>query len=341
MKPEEYLDQLLEARSHGHPPLSVNDDEIAASLAAAEMLTRLQEIEVPADVTRRLEATLRTRVSARRPVQLNSLASLNENVLPPTRRRSSERTHREPKRRAWIAIGGVAAMLILAFAGLLALSAHTLPGGSGQGGNQVISPTTTIPAQSRVNVDIALLRSALVDLSADVNDQRSDAVIQRALQTVASRSHDCQNAMAAVPTGSERDATQQDLNAALAEEERTVRQLLGQVDWPMRLLFTRQLGVLGDAVPTITHASAHVQQNGTVLITLTGTHFASQARLMVNGKSDGTVIKVLSDQLVASIPLSQGSPGTHAFGVLNPDGTAAQFIYTGEDDHNGPGTPDT
>src|SRR5258708_7215447 len=168
MNQEEYLDQLLEARRYGRTQPSAHNDEITASLAAAEMLTRLRAIEVPAEFASRLEVSLRARVSSRRSIQSNSQTLSNENILPLTRRRSSARTRSAPRQRAWIALPWIAAMLVLAFAGLLALSAHTLPGGSlaglGPASNQATSPVLNNSPQSQVNSDILLLRNALADL---------------------------------------------------------------------------------------------------------------------------------------------------------------------------------
>lgn len=338
MNQEEYLDQLLEARRSGHPQPPLSDDELAACLAAAKMFTRLQEIEVPADLARRLEVSLRAHANARLRSPDGQIL-LNEKVLPIVQQHHAANAYRTPRRRAWAAMLGIAAMLILAFAGLLAFSAHIPPGGSLSGqkppGTQV---TSTTDPQSLVNADILLLRSALTDLRTDVANQSSDGTIKLDLQTVSTRSRICQKAVAAVPAGAERDTAQQNLNAALTEEEQTIRQLLAPVDWPTRLLFTQQLGVLGDPIPTITHVSVRLQSNGMYLVTLTGTHFASQARLMLNGQPVGTVSKALTDQLVATIPGTQGYPGQHGFGVLNPDGTAAQFVHTDGDDHNSSGT---
>ena len=44
------------------------------------------------------------------------------------------------------------------------------------------------------------------------------------------------------------------------------------------------MGALGDAVPTVTQVMVHPQSNGTLLITLTGTHFAPQAELIIDGR---------------------------------------------------------
>jgi hypothetical protein len=59
---------------------------------------------------------------------------------------------------------------------------------------------------------------------------------------------------------------------------------------------------------------------------------------MINGKSMGTVTQSTSGQLVAVISSSQWPHDTHAFGILNPDGTAAQMLlgydrYEHESDH--------
>jgi hypothetical protein len=116
--------------------------------------------------------------------------------------------------------------------------------------------------------------------------------------------------------------------------------MLDQVDWPVRLAFTRQLGALGDAVPTVTQVLVHPQSNGTLLITLTGTHFAPHVELMIDGRPGGTVSQSTSQQLVAVVSTSAWSAGPHALGVRNPDGTAAQMVLSDEsDDHNGSGTP--
>ncbi len=61
MNPEEYLDRLIERRKRGEAQLPVTDDEVAASLAAAEMLTQLEEIDVPPEFAGRLELSIRAR----------------------------------------------------------------------------------------------------------------------------------------------------------------------------------------------------------------------------------------------------------------------------------------
>jgi hypothetical protein len=126
----------------------------------------------------------------------------------------------------------------------------------------------------------------------------------------------------------------------LPAAHKTVRQLLDQVDWPVRLACTQQLGALGDAVPTVTQVMVHAQSNGTLLITLTGTHFAPHAELIIDGRPEGVVSQSTSQQVVAVVSDAAWSAGPHALGVRNPDGTTAQMALGDEsDDRNRYGTP--
>lgn len=341
MNQEEYLDQLLETQGYGRNQLSGDNDEITASLAAAERLTRLREIDVPADFTYRLEVSLRAHIRSHCLIPPSSQALSGKRPIPIERHRSSSNVRRASRHQAWAAMLTLAAVLVLAFAGLLALSAHSLPGGPLSHSTQVehqLTPTFANNQQNAAHADIERLQSALADLRTAVNNRRDNTIIRAALKAVVARTNDCRSAVAAVTAGPARDAVQQDLDRVLTDEEQTIRQLLSQLDWSMQVLFTQQLGVLGDPIPTVTHATVHAQSNGTLLITLTGTHFAPHAELILDGQPKGTVSQITAQQLVAIIHPSQWFPGTRAFGVLNPDGTAAQFVLNGGGDHSGSGT---
>lgn len=77
MKREEYLDRLLERQDYRGNRRSASNDEITASMTAAERLTRLQEIDVPADFARRLELSLRAHCR----IQQNSKVASNRRDL--------------------------------------------------------------------------------------------------------------------------------------------------------------------------------------------------------------------------------------------------------------------
>jgi len=342
MNPEEYLDRLIERREHGEVQLPVINDEFAASLTAVEALAHLQEINVPPEFAGRLELSIRARV--------HIVAGQNGRIIPIVNHQSPARSHRFPMRRVSIAVLGIAAVLMLACIGIITASAHSLPGDLLYGVKQAEHQFTLTLAddpQDRASAQIDQLRNALADLNTVVNDGRDDDAIKLALKTVAAKTNDSLETVTALPAGPEQKAAQQDLDSVLAGEEQALRYLLDRVDWPMRVAFTRQLGVLGDPVPTVTHVMVRIQSNGTLLITLTGTNFSPHAELIIKGQPVGVVSQSTPQQLVAVISSSEWSRGTHAFGVLNPDGTAAQMVLNGDDnehpeqdsDHNRYGTP--
>jgi hypothetical protein len=330
MNPDEYVDRLLDRREHGEPPLPVSNDEVAASLAAAEVLTQLREIAVPPEFASSLELYLRAR--ARSGGQQTSTA------LPVVRPGS-----RAGVRRSWTAMLGFAAVLLAACISLLTASAHSLPGDALYGLKRAEDQFTLHFAsgpQDRARAQIDQLQSALVDLRTVVTAGRGDDAIRLALENVAATTQDSRGAVAALPAGAQREAAQRELAGVLAQEEQTVRQMLTQVDWPVRLACTQQLGALGEAVPTVTQVLVHAQSPGTLLITLTGSHFAPGAELILDGRPEGTVSQSSAQQLVAVVSAAAWTAGAHALGVRNPDGTAAQMVLGDEsDDHNGSGTP--
>ena len=324
MNPEDYLDRLIERRERGAMLPPVTNDKVSASLAAAEILTQLREIDVPAEFASRLELSIRTRA--------RGLAQQNGRTIPLARPRSPASSHRFLRRLSPIAVLGAAAVLILVYVFVLTAYTRSLPGDPLYGlkqAEQQFTRTFAVDPQDSASVQINQLRSSLVDLNTVVNDGRGDDAIRLALNIVAVKTSDCQRAVAVVPAGTGREAAQRDLDGTLAVERQTLRHLLDHVGWPIRLAFTKQLGALGDPVPTVTHVMVLTQNNGTVLIILTGTHFAPHAELIIDGRPGGIVSQSTPEQLVAVISNSAWSPGAHALGVRNPDGTAAQIVFNG------------
>jgi len=228
-------------------------------------------------------------------------------------------------------------MLLVACAGLLTVSARSLPGDALYDLKQAeerFEINFASNPQDRISVQIDQLRSALTDLNTVANSGRGDDAIRLALNTLADKTNNARGAVAALPAGTDRDAAQQNLDGLLAGEDQTLRGLLNHADWPIRRAITGQLGALGDPVPTVTSVTELTQSNGTLLITLTGTHFAPGTRLVIDGQSEGTVIRNTPQQLVAVISNSNGLYGEHEFGVLNPDGTAAQMTYEKDSNHD-------
>ena len=337
MKPEEYLDRLIESREHGLEPLPIASDEVAASLTAARALERLNELDVPPDFARRLELSIRLRT--------RELAHEHDSSHEDTRPLQlsiprSPRPRRLAMHRAWIAALGIAAALMLACVGILTVSAQSLPGdplyGLKQATEQFRMNFSSSP-QDRINAQIDQLHSSLADLNTVVNNRRSDDAIRVALNAIVDNTKSASEAVAALPAGTDHDTAQQNLQSTLNEEDQTLRSLLNQVDWSIKVAFTGQLGALGDSVPTASHVTTALQSNGTLLITLTGTHFAPGARLVIDGQPVGTVTTNTPGQLTAILNNAAGLFDRHGIGVLNPDGTAAQVAYEDDTHDDGPG----
>jgi hypothetical protein len=345
VNPEEYLDRLIERREHCvDVPISVAEDEIAASLAAAKLLTQLQEIEVPHEFSKRLELSIRNHA--------NNLAEQNCRTILAARPRSLAGSQRFPRRHIWVSVFRIAAVLMVVCVGVLTASARSIPGdalyGLKQAENQ-FALTFASALQSNATLQIDQLRSAIIDLKTVVNDGRDDDTIRLVLANVVGKTSDSREAVATLPAGFEQEAAQRDLASILAEEEQTLRYLLVDVDWPMQLAFTQQLSALGDPVPAVVHVVIRTQSNGTLMITLTGSHFASQVELMINGRPTGMLGQNIPGQLVAVISNSLLSSGANAIGVRNPDGTAAQLVFNldnrhyhgqPDDNHSRQGTPE-
>ena len=329
MNPEEYLDRLIERNEHGELYIPSTNDDVAASIAAAEALVQLKEINIPHGFANNLELSIRACA--------HSLTEQSRLNIPLAQSRSPIGRQSFFKRRTWVALLRVAAVFFVACVGVLTASARSLPGDALYSLKQAETQFTLTFAgapQNRASLQIDHLRSALVDLNTVVNQGRDDDAIRLALDTVAAKTSDSLEVVAALPMDSERAAAQQNLDSAIAQEEQALRQLFGNVDWPVRLAFTQQLGALGDPVPTVTNVVVRPQSNGTLLITLTGSHFAPQAQLMIGGRQIGMVNQSIPTQLVAVLSNTAWTPGVYAIGVRNPDGTAAQFILNSDDGNN-------
>jgi len=345
MNPEEYLDRLIEMHEQGELYVPAINDDFAASMVAAEALAQLKEISIPHEFANNLEFSIRAR--ARNLNERNSgnisLAqphSLNEhNRWTIQQVQSHSPVDPQPlfKRRAWITFLRVAAVLIIAGVGILTASARSQPGDALYGLSQAekqFALTFAGAPQNNANLQIDQLRSAIVDLKTAVKEGRDDSTIRLALDTVTVKTSDSQEAVAALPVDSMREEAQRALSSALAEEEQILHVLLNNVDWPVQLAFTQQLGTLGEPVPTVTNVVVHTQSNGTLLIALTGTHFAPQAQLMIDGLQNGMVRQSTPMQLIAVSGNAASSSGIYAIGVRNPDGTAAQLIINIHDQNN-------
>ncbi len=345
MKPEEYLDRLIDGYEREELSSTEYTDEVETCMKARERISQLNDILVPPGFAQRLENSIRTRARSLHeqnhrgasPARPFVVIGQNRSYAQITRSRASAGSRAGYKRRTWMALLQIAAVLIITCIGVLTASTRALPGDALYSLNQAekqFALTFASAPKSRVDLQIADLQNALVDLNTVVKEGRDDDSIRLALDTVSAITVDSQQAAAALPANTSQSAVQQDLASTLFQEEQLLRQLLNRVDWQMRLAFTQQLAALGEPVPTLTHVVVHTQNDGTLLITLSGSSFSSQLQLIVNGQQTGNIKQITSSQLVAVVR-NPGQPGgTFAVGVRDPDGTAAQLVVSSIEDNN-------
>lgn len=341
MNREDHIDRLIEQHLHEHswhPPSGADD----ALLAAAETVELLNDLEVPSALASRVEQRLRARLRSQQNGHTRPV--LHSGSSRPLARRSQPVSSRRRSivRKAWIAALSAAAVLLL-FLGVNRVAASSLPGDPLYGLKQIQQQMALSNAGSpadRANVQIAQLRSAVADLEAEVNNDRSDADVTAALQVVATDTQASQAAVDAVPAGSEHDTVAQALINALQAERDTLYRLLANARWPLRVEFTQQLGALGAQVPKVAQVKVISNSHDTLTLQVTGVNFVPGTQVVINGTQKGTITQVTPTLVVVVIPESAWPESMHTVGVMNPDGTAAQVTVSGDDgDHDGQVTP--
>lgn len=292
-------------------------------------VAQLNIVEPPQALTERVEVRIRMQARAHHNGRVVILQ-------PPYRLRAGVRLR--VFQRAWIGALVAAAVLVLAVLGVSNAAAGSLPGDPlyalKRFEQQMAVSNASNPAD-RAQVQITQLQSQIADLQAEISDGRSDADILQALNVVATSTHDSQAAVAALPAGTARDDAEQSLENTLQDEQTTLYNLLGRVDWSLRLALTGQLGALGVSIPTVIKVTVTGGPNNTLTLKLTGTNFASGARLVINGRVRGTVSQNTGTTLTATINESDWHEDESAVGVLNPDGTAAQKVVSDDGQHDG------
>jgi len=335
MRREEQFDQLLEQQRHGLVQVSALPADVAVRMAAADTFARLNAIEVPSDVAQRIEARVRNRAAA-----LQAERQLAQQQRSPLRQVS----RRPVMGRAWIAALGAVLLVVLMFLGIGTVAANSLPGDQLYGikrWEQHVTVAWTGDQNARARLLLTQVQQALADLETVMREHRSDAAIEEALATVSADTQASQNAVHALPAGKPRVALAQTLANILFDERTALHRLLSQVNWSQRVAFTRQLGALGEAVPSITGVTASWGSGDTLTLTFTGQHFAPRARLVIDGSPRGVVLSSTPTTLRVKVRASDWpNAQMDTIGIMNPDGTAAQARWTSgphQHDQGGPG----
>lgn len=330
MNPEDRLDDLL-ARGATDAPIG---DPLAASLEAANEVRQLQSIPLPPALVGRLEAAVRARARA---LQQEEIATIPR--LPTPRPRHGTPGALRPTRR--LVVAGASALMACLLIGIILInaSAHSLPGdwlyGIKQWQNQLTLAQAQTP-EDRAKVTLQQLANALTDLRAEIADHHADANVQAALTIVTKATQTAQTAANGLPAGAARQQAQVNLAQALSAERATLTTLLKQVDWPMRLLFTKQLGALGAAVPQITAVTV-TKETGNVLLRIQGSRFLPGITVLLDGQLLGLPSTFTSTLVSLQVHRVVWDGRDHLVGVQNPDGTAAEITVPNAGASNGNG----
>ncbi|MBE3561036.1 MAG: hypothetical protein IMW89_17700 [Ktedonobacteraceae bacterium] len=326
---DEQFDLLLEQlRSNDAQLPKLNEDD-AARIAAAEALARLNQVEIPSVVAQRIEDRVRARIQTLHAQRV-------------TQRRGSQRGMIGSGsffRRRWIlalSVIMVIVLLLFAFLGVTSVAASSLPGDPLyriKQFEQQVALALAHDETSRASLQITQLHGALNDLVSVVNNKRSDAAITAALNVVAQNTEASQQAVKNLPA-SQQHAVQVQLAGALSKERAVLHRLLPQLDWPQRLAFTHQLGVIGESIPVIEHVTSVARTEHTITLNITGKNFAPGVRPVIDGVQRGSIVQSNTTNVQVVINSSEFSgeeEHSHTIGVLNPDGTAAQVQFKQEE----------
>ncbi|GER83833.1 hypothetical protein KTAU_24700 [Thermogemmatispora aurantia] len=180
---------------------------------------------------------------------------------------------------------------------------------------------------SQATLNLQMAREQLSVLARLADSGRGEAY-QQGLLDLDRQIDAAASAIERLPAGSQRDQLTRDLAALKSDSIHELRHLLSRLGLPERLATTRELGQLGDTVPTLVHVTVVLQShstNGLVTITLTGSDLQPGAQLLVNGAVvEAHETQWQSQGLVVFVANWQGNQRLQSLGILNPDGTVAQ-----------------
>jgi hypothetical protein len=335
MEQEDRLDALLALHLHGGGSAGatlLEDDTVAAALAAADYLIGLRVVEPEETFARNLETrllahaqSLATVAPAVPAIAAQQKARPRPPAPSPGGRRTSPRT-----RVPWPLIAASLALVmgIGTITGVVAAAAQ--PGSPlyalhrwEQGVQVQLAPT----AADRVHLHLANAHAALASLTAAVAHREGDPTYRDALATLQSEEHAAATALQTLPPGNERDNLTGQLQTLRQQERSDLYAALSGIAWPDQLVTTQALGSLGAAIPQVTSVTLKQLAPGGVRgwkVTITGSGFLPGAELIGSG---GTVVGQVTasgpTQLIVDISDSERHLLARGAGVRNPDDTAA------------------
>lgn len=336
MNPEDRLDRYIDT---GHVPqdLTPADADIRKEMAMARMLLNVNTIPVPQALADRID------------MQVRALTQQMHDNTQQTQYMPAIRFKQRHVQRVLLAIGSIAAALILTFMGISNAAADSVPGDPLYGFKQLQQQVALANAgspQNTVNVAAAQLHTSVDDLALTINQHRASADILAGLQTVENDSRQLQSATQQLPPNDPAQSTSRD---ALQYQITAFTSFLQKnLPWPVRLAISKDLAQFGK--PVVAIASAVVNKHdSSITIVITGAHVVAGTQATFNGQMmPQTDIQTTANTLVVTINQHTYPIGTVYIGVQNPDGSAAQLQQpiTEHDDSathvpGATGTPDT
>ncbi|HEV2461615.1 MAG TPA: hypothetical protein VGS80_24940, partial [Ktedonobacterales bacterium] len=262
-------------------------------------------------------------------------------------RRASRFGIRHVRWRVWTSLAA-AVMLSLCVA-TFALAANADPGGPLYGlrsWQEDARANLATSAADRARSHLQYAADALGALDAAVAQRTSTEAYHGALSRFTDELQQAVDALAQVPTGTDRDTLTAQLDDLRTRGRSDLRAALPALDWPARIKTTSALGTLGEPVVVVTRVSSMLSGSWPTRIwtlTITGSGFQSGAILLVRERPAGQVLSVTPTRVIAQFTGGgEEDDLPHDIGIGNPDGTAATTGQaTGTRESGGGATPTT
>jgi IPT/TIG domain-containing protein len=277
-------------------------------------------------------------------VERSSPSAMVVDATPPRARRRLPRAH--APRLLWQSLAA-AVLLLSAIGAFAAASAAARPGQLLYGMHRLEQGVWVSLAnrpEERVRLHIQYAREALDAFDAAVAQHAGEPAVRDALATFAQETQAAETSLAELPDTDDRDTLSLQFAALRDLGQVHLHTALPTLDWPLRVDVTAALDRLGAGVLHIAQASiAGTSHDGRYLwiVTITGSGFAPDALVLVDGRPMGAIVSWTPTVVVAQIPGDQLSIGAHTIGIGNSDDTASIVTSVATraapDDHGGSG----
>ena len=351
MLPEDRLDMLLTPVPGERSRPVDRNDELGPLVDVAHSLSRFGQVSPTPEFATALHVELLERAAVLRDQRafateqtLPGIAAGSDDVTIPLAISSAARRPRSASRGSRSRVfwqGIAAAVVLLACGGTLSVAAFARPGSPLYALRQLEQRVGVPGVASDADLarqQLSAADSALSALTTVVTQHGSDASYARALATLRKDEASAESAVNAVTTSDHAKLLAQ-LQSLQARERDGLRSALPQLGWDNRVATTLALGDLGDTIPRITSALANLAPgNGARAvwhIEIHGSGFLPGASLVVNGQQIGTVISETQQTLIATVPADALQEPLHTIGIVNPDGSAAEYDQSGSRNGNG------